>query len=130
MVTGPLIAAALDTAPEIESKLKKLSGWGALNVPGNVERALRRDRMGRQNGMCIGIPFQPAVWQTQIAIVLPMDLTNNVPVTSALVRQLGKQRQYPIRSGRTMLCASHPARLLFLGCAGDGLSPTQNCIKP
>jgi len=36
------------------------------------------------------------VWQTQIAIVLcPLDLTNNVPVTSALVRQLGKQRQYP-----------------------------------
>jgi purine nucleosidase len=37
------------------------------------------------------------VWQTQIAIIMcPLDLTNNVPVTSEIVRQVGKQRHYPL----------------------------------
>jgi purine nucleosidase len=37
------------------------------------------------------------VWETQIEIIMcPLDLTNNVPVTSELVDKIGKQRDYPI----------------------------------
>jgi purine nucleosidase len=43
MVTGPLttVAVALEKAPEIEAKIKKIV-WmgGALNVAGNVEKSL------------------------------------------------------------------------------------------
>lgn len=101
MVTGPLttVAAALDTAPEIESKIKEIV-WmgGALNVPGNVEKSIEAGQDGSAEWNVYWDPVSAQrVWQTQIAIVLcPLDLTNNVPVTSALVRQLGKQRQYPL----------------------------------
>jgi purine nucleosidase len=37
------------------------------------------------------------VWETQIEIIMcPLDLTNNVPVTSELVYKMGRQRHYPI----------------------------------
>ncbi|OWY69175.1 nucleoside hydrolase [cyanobacterium TDX16] len=101
MVTGPLttIAIALDTAPEIEAKIQRLV-WmgGALNVPGNVEKSIEPG----QNGSAEWNAYWDAmavdrVWQTQIPIVMcPLDLTNNVPVTAAIVRQMGKQRHYPL----------------------------------
>jgi len=62
---------------------------------------------------CVGIPFQPSRCGRRWVAMCALDPTNNVPVTSALVRQLGKQRQYPYPSGRTMLCASHPADYYF-----------------
>ncbi len=101
MVTGPLttVAAALDIAPEIESKIHQIV-WmgGALNVPGNVEKSIEAGQDGSAEWNAYWDPVSvQRVWQTQIAIAMcPLDLTNNVPVTSELVRQLGKQRHYPL----------------------------------
>lgn len=101
MVTGPLttVATALDIAPEIEAKISRIV-WmgGALNVPGNVEKSLEAGQDGSAEWNVYWDPLAAArVWQTQIAIVIcPLDLTNNVPVTSDIVYQMGKQRKYPL----------------------------------
>ncbi len=101
LVTGPLttLAVALDTAPEIESKIEQIV-WmgGALNVPGNVEKSLEAGQDGSAEWNAYWDPVSAErVWQTQIPIVLcPLDLTNNVPVTSELVYELGRSRHYPL----------------------------------
>jgi purine nucleosidase len=101
MVTGPLttVAAALDLAPQIERKIEKIV-WmgGALNVPGNVEQSLEPAQDGSAEWNVYWDPLAAhRVWQTQIPLIMcPLDLTNNVPVTSEFVRQLTKQRQYPV----------------------------------
>lgn len=101
MVTGPLttVATALDAAPEIESKIKEII-WmgGALNAPGNVEKSIEAGHDASAEWNVYWDPVSAErVWQTQIEIVLcPLDITNNVPVTSEFVRQLGKQRLYPL----------------------------------
>jgi len=101
MVTGPLttVAAALDTAPEIEAQIKQIV-WmgGALNVSGNVEKSFEAGQDGSAEWNAYWDPLAAErVWQTQIGIVMcPLDLTNHVPVTSELVQQLGKQRRYPL----------------------------------
>ncbi|AFZ31586.1 Inosine/uridine-preferring nucleoside hydrolase [Gloeocapsa sp. PCC 7428] len=101
MVTGPLttVAVALDTAPEIEAKIAKIV-WmgGALNVAGNVEKSLEAGQDGSAEWNVYWDPISAArVWQTQIEIIMcPLDLTNTVPVTSEIVYQMGKQRQYPL----------------------------------
>jgi purine nucleosidase len=101
MVTGPLttIATALDKAPEIEAKIQKIV-WmgGALNVPGNVEKNWEPGQDGSAEWNVYWDAISAArVWQTQIEIIMcPLDLTNNVPVTSEIVRKMGQQRHYPI----------------------------------
>ncbi len=135
MVTGPLttVAAALDTAPEIEAKIKQIV-WmgGALNVSGNVEKSLEAGQDGSAEWNAYWDPLAAEqVWQTQIEIVMcPLDLTNNVPVTSELVQQLGKRASISaVRFGWTMLCTSHSAGLLFLGCAGNSLSRSPRVLS-
>ncbi|AFZ26854.1 Inosine-uridine nucleoside N-ribohydrolase [Cylindrospermum stagnale PCC 7417] len=101
MVTGPLttVAVALEKAPEIEAKIQKIV-WmgGALNVPGNVEKSLEPGQDGSAEWNVYWDAVSAAqVWKTQIEIIMcPLDLTNNVPVTSELVQKMGKQRQYPL----------------------------------
>ena len=101
MVTGPLttVATALDIAPEIEAKISRIV-WmgGALNVLGNVEKSLEAGQDGSAEWNAYWDPLAAArVWRSQIAIVMcPLDLTNNVPVTSELVYRMGKQRGYPL----------------------------------
>ncbi|MBV9385995.1 MAG: nucleoside hydrolase [Chroococcidiopsidaceae cyanobacterium CP_BM_ER_R8_30] len=101
MVTGPLttVAVALDAAPEIAAKIEQIV-WmgGALNVPGNVEKSLEAGQDGSAEWNAYWDPVSAQrVWQTQIPIVLcPLDLTNNVPVTSELVYKLGRQRHHPL----------------------------------
>lgn len=101
MVTGPLttVATALDAAPDIESKIKEII-WmgGALNVPGNVEKSIEAGHDGSAEWNVYWDPVSAQrVWQTQIPIVMcPLDITNNVPVTSEFVRQLAQQRLYPL----------------------------------
>ncbi|MBD2773314.1 nucleoside hydrolase [Iningainema tapete] len=101
MVTGPLttVATALDLAPDIEAKIQKIV-WmgGALNVPGNVEKNWEPGQDGSAEWNVYWDPISAAkVWQTQIKIIMcPLDLTNNVPVTSDIVKKMGQQRQYPI----------------------------------
>ena len=101
MVTGPLttLATALDKAPDIETKIQKVV-WmgGALNVPGNVEKNWEPGQDGSAEWNVYWDPISAArVWQTQLEIIMcPLDLTNNVPVTSEIVRKMGQQRHYPI----------------------------------
>jgi purine nucleosidase len=101
MVTGPLttIAVALDKAPEIEAKIQKIV-WmgGALNVIGNVEKSLEPGQDGSAEWNVYWDPISAArVWESQIEIIMcPLDLTNNVPVTSEVVYKMGRQRYYPI----------------------------------
>lgn len=101
MVTGPLttVAVALDKAPEIEAKIQKIV-WmgGALNVGGNVEKSLEAGQDGSAEWNVYWDPISAArVWETQIEIIMcPLDLTNNVPVTSEVVYKMGRQRHYPI----------------------------------
>ncbi|MEH1868697.1 MAG: nucleoside hydrolase [Nostoc sp.] len=101
MVTGPLttVAVALDKAPDIEAKIHKIV-WmgGALNVGGNVEKSLEPGQDGSAEWNVYWDAVSAArVWQTQIEIIMcPLDLTNNVPVTSELVQKMGRQRHYPI----------------------------------
>ncbi len=101
MVTGPLttVAIALEKAPDIEAKIQKIV-WmgGALNVGGNVEKSWEPGQDGSAEWNVYWDPISAAqVWQTQIEIIMcPLDLTNNVPVTSDIVYKMGRQRQYPI----------------------------------
>ena len=101
MVTGPFttVAAALDHSPEIEAKIKQII-WmgGALNVTGNVEKSLEAGQDGSAEWNAYWDPISVArVWKTQIPIIMcPLDLTNNVPVTSELVYKMGRQRHYPL----------------------------------
>lgn len=99
--TGPLttIAAALDLDPAIESKIKEIV-WmgGALNVMGNVDPIMEggQDRTAEWN-VYWDPPAAARVWATGIPIIMcPLDLTNHVPVTSAFLKQLGRQYKYPL----------------------------------
>ncbi|MFB2975155.1 nucleoside hydrolase [Microseira sp. BLCC-F43] len=101
LVTGPMttVATALDIAPEIEAKIKQIV-WmgGALNVPGNVEKSIEAGQDGSAEwNVYWDAVSAHRVWQTNIPIVLcPLDITNNVPVTSEFVQRIGKQRRYPL----------------------------------
>ena len=101
MVTGPLttVAAALDKAPEISEKIQRIV-WmgGALNVSGNVEKSIEAGQDGSAEWNVYWDPISAnRVWQTPIEIIMcPLDLTNNVPVTSEIVYKMGRQRHYPI----------------------------------
>ncbi len=99
--TGPLttVATALDMAPDIEGKIKRIL-WmgGALNVPGNVDKIMEG---GQDGSMEWNVYWDPPaahrVWETSIPIIMcPLDITNNVPVTAEFVRQLARQRRYPL----------------------------------
>lgn len=101
MVTGPLttVATVLDMAPEIEGKIKEII-WmgGALDVPGNVSKDIEAGQDGSAEWNAYWDPISVGrVWQTSIPIVLcPLDITNNVPVTSDVVYRMGKQRRFPV----------------------------------
>jgi purine nucleosidase len=101
LITGPMttLATALDLAPEIETKIQQIV-WmgGALNVAGNVEKSLEAGQDGSAEwNVYWDAVAAHRVWQTQIPIVMcPLDLTNNVPVTSEFVQRIGKQRRYPL----------------------------------
>ncbi len=101
MATGPLtnIATALQKAPDIEANIRQIV-WmgGALNVPGNIEKNWQPGQDGSAEWNAYWDPISVGrVWDTQIEIIMcPLDITNNVPVTSEIVQQMGKQRNYPI----------------------------------
>jgi purine nucleosidase len=99
--TGPLstIAAALEQDPSIEYKIKELI-WmgGALNVPGNVDKIIEGGQDGSAEwNVYWDPPAAHRVWQTDIPITLcPLDITNNVPVTSEFVRTIARNRRFPL----------------------------------
>ncbi|BAZ13926.1 inosine/uridine-preferring nucleoside hydrolase [Calothrix sp. NIES-4071] len=101
LITGPLtnLAYALDKAPDIETKIRRLI-WmgGALNVPGNVEKNWESGQDGSAEWNAYWDPLAAArVWESSIEIIMcSLDITNNVPVTPEFVQKIGKQRQYDI----------------------------------
>ncbi|WP_036483184.1 nucleoside hydrolase [Myxosarcina sp. GI1] len=101
MVTGPLttIAEAIATEPQITNKIAELV-WmgGALSVSGNVEKVFAMEHDGSAEWNVYWDPIAAKqIWDTEIPVTLcPLDLTNTVPVTPALIRQLSKQRKYPL----------------------------------
>lgn len=110
MVTAPLttVAEAISIEPEIVDKIAEIV-WmgGALTVGGNVQKfyALEHDGTAEWNVFWDAIAAKQ-IWDTDIPLTLcPLDLTNNVPVTTQFIRTLAKQRQYPI-SDLVGLCYS------------------------
>ena len=101
IATGPLtnIAVALEKSPQIDAKIRRIV-WmgGALNVPGNVEKNWHPGQDGSAEWNAFWDSVSVArIWDTQIEIVMcPLDITNNVPVTSEFVKKISKQRNYPI----------------------------------
>jgi purine nucleosidase len=101
MVTGPLttVAEVLDKAPDIEEKIRRII-WmgGALNVAGNVEKNFEPRHDGSAEWNAYWDPISTSrVWQSSLEIIMcPLDLTNQVPVTSDFVKKIAKQRQYAL----------------------------------
>ena len=110
MVTAPLttVAEAIAIEPKIIEKIAEIV-WmgGALSVGGNVQKgyALEHDGTAEWNVFWDAIAAKQ-IWDTNIPLTLcPLDLTNNVPVTTELIRTLAQQRRYPI-SDLVGLCYS------------------------
>ena len=93
------MAEALTIAPEIIEKIKEIV-WmgGALYIPGNVSKDLEPGQDGSAEWNAYWDAFAvEKIWQTEIPVILcSLDLTNQVPLTSAFSKQLGKQRRYPL----------------------------------
>ena len=110
MVTGPLttVASAIALKPSITQKIAEIV-WmgGALTVEGNVQRAYALEQDGTAEWNVFWDPLAAKqIWDTNILLTLcPLDLTNKVPVTAALIDRLAKQRHYPI-SDLVGLCYS------------------------
>ncbi|ERN42201.1 Inosine-uridine nucleoside N-ribohydrolase [Rubidibacter lacunae KORDI 51-2] len=101
MVTGPLstLAEVLERDPSLFAHIDRVV-WmgGALNVPGNVERLYAPEHDGSAEWNAFWDPPSVArVWATEIPIILcSLDLTNEVPLTAETIRQVAKQRSYPL----------------------------------
>ena len=101
MITGPLttVAEAIALQPHITDKIAEIV-WmgGALEVPGNVQQAFAHEHDGTAEwNVFWDYLAAKQIWSTEIDITLcPLDLTNNVPVTSDFIHRLAKQRQYPL----------------------------------
>ncbi|WP_437756292.1 nucleoside hydrolase [Sorangium sp. So ce1389] len=114
LVTGPLttVSAALDIDPRIERNIREIV-WmgGALNVRGNVERAIESGQDGSAEWNVYWDPIAAdRIWKTAVPIILcPLDITNLVPVTQAFFRRLCGQRRYPLSdlAGACYALASH-----------------------
>jgi len=97
--TGPLttVAEALDQAPDIEAKIKRIV-WmgGALSVPGNVDKTMEGGQDGSAEWNVYWDPIGAArVYETNIPLVLcPLDITNHVPITQKLVLELCRRRKH------------------------------------
>src|SRR3990172_6086860 len=96
LFTGPLtnLAAALDLAPDIESKIERLY-WmgGAIEVKGNV---LPPGGDGTAEWNVYWDSVSAArVWKSKIPITLVgLDATDHVPVTEEFLHRLARQRPY------------------------------------
>lgn len=99
LFTGPLtnLAAALDLAPDLESKIERLY-WmgGAIDVPGNVSAPQAPTADGSVEWNVYWDSVAAArVWRSSIPITLVgLDATDKVPVTANFLARLAQQKQY------------------------------------
>lgn len=93
--TGPLttLAAALERAPDIASKIRRVV-WmgGALTVQGNVSPYLDANIDGSAEWNVYWDPIAARdIWETDIPIVMcPLDVTNTVPLTDEFMQRLSQ----------------------------------------
>ncbi|MGF1589558.1 MAG: nucleoside hydrolase [Pleurocapsa sp.] len=110
IVTGPLttVAEAIALEPSITNQITEIV-WmgGALTVAGNVEKVFALEHDGTAEWNVFWDPIAAKqLWDTNISITLcPLDLTNQIPVTPEFIRDLTKQRRYPL-SDLAGLCYS------------------------
>jgi purine nucleosidase len=98
LVTGPCsnLAKVLGDTPDLAAQIQEVI-WmgGALEVPGNVHD---HDHDGSAEWNSYWDP--PAghrLWQTEAPITLfPLDVTNQVPITTKFFHRLAQQRRYPL----------------------------------
>jgi purine nucleosidase len=99
LFTGPLtnLAAALDQAPDVETKIERLY-WmgGAVDVPGNVcaPQAPEADGTAEWNVYWDSAAAR-RVWQSAVPITLVgLDATDKVPVTDEFLEHLAGQNEF------------------------------------
>jgi purine nucleosidase len=99
--TGPVttLVAALEQEPALAAKIKEIY-WmaGAFDVPGNVDPIIEggQDMTAEWNVYWDPIAAH-RLWQTDIPVTMcPLDITNNVKVTSEFVRTIARNRRYPL----------------------------------
>ncbi len=99
--TGPVttLMAALDQDPGLAKKIKEIY-WmaGAFDVPGNIDPIIEggQDMTAEWNVYWDPIAAH-RLWQTDIPVILcPLDITNNVKVTSEFVHTIARNRRYPL----------------------------------
>jgi len=98
LLTGPCstLVQALALAPELASRIGQVV-WmgGAIDVPGNV-------RTYNQNGSAEWNVFWDPIAAAQLLtyglplVLIPLDVTNQVPVNLAFLRQLAQQASHPL----------------------------------
>ncbi|HET9484154.1 MAG TPA: nucleoside hydrolase, partial [Xanthomonadales bacterium] len=96
LVTGPVtnLAAVLDAEPALAERVAEVV-WmgGALAVQGNV-RAHEHDGSAEWNAYW-DPPAVARLWRTRVPITLvPLDATNQVPVTLEFLKRLARQRRH------------------------------------
>lgn len=98
LVTGPPsnLATALQAEPALASRIDEVV-WmgGALHVTGNV-RAHEHDGSAEWNAFW-DPPAVAALWRARVPItIVPLDATNQVPVTRTFLTRLARQRAHAL----------------------------------
>lgn len=96
LMTGPCsnLVLALEKAPELKEKIEKIV-WmaGAFRVPGNVQ-TYQHDGSAEWNVFWDPISSQKLVSYELPLILIPLDVTNHVPVTKQFLSTLATQIDY------------------------------------
>ena len=108
IITGPCsnLVHAIEREPKIKTKIKKII-WmgGAFRTQGNVQTYQHN---GTAEWNVFWDPISAAkLFSYELPLVLiPLDVTNNVPVNKAFLSSLAQHRQYPLSNFAGQLWAS------------------------
>ncbi len=98
LLTGPCstLVQALALEPSLASRIGQVV-WmgGALDVPGNV-RTYNQDGSAEWNVFWDPLAAEQLLTYELPLTLIPLDVTNQVPVTLAFLRQLAAQAHYPL----------------------------------
>jgi len=98
LMTGPCttLVEALRKEPSIRGKIKEII-WmaGAINVPGNV-RTYTHNGSAEWNIYWDAPSAQWLLWQNLPLTIVPLDVTNHVPVGMPFLNRLARQSQYEV----------------------------------
>jgi len=98
LMTGPCsnLVLALETAPELKAKIDEIV-WmaGAFRVSGNVQ-TFQHDGSAEWNVFWDPVSSQKLVEYELPLTLIPLDVTNHVPVTKQFLSTLASQIHYPL----------------------------------